>query len=56
MHFNQALLVSGCGILGVAYGGVYGHVGIVSLRMQLSLLERVTIYSFGMTVELGISL
>lgn len=43
-------------LMGVAYGGVYGQVGIVSLRMWLSLLERVTVYSFGMTVGLGISL
>lgn len=42
--------------MGVAYGGVYGQVGIVSLCMWLSLLERVTVYSFGMTVGLGISL
>lgn len=42
--------------MGVADGGVYGQVGIVSLHMWLSLLERVTVYSFGMTVGLGISL
>lgn len=43
-------------VMGVAYGGVYGQVGIVSLCMWLSLLERITVYSFGMTVGLGISL
>lgn len=42
--------------MGVADGGVYGQVGKISLHMWLSLLERVTVYSFGMTVGLGISL
>ena len=41
--------------MGVAYGRIYWQVGIDSLCKWLSLLKRATVYSFGMTVELGTS-
>ena len=42
-------------LMGVAYGRIYWQVGIDSLCKWLSLLKRATVYSFGMTIELGTS-